>query len=284
MKNITKLLFLLMSISAFSQSPWTQKKGKFYTQLSFTTIPNYNTLFANPEQKINGKITDNTFQFYSEIGLTDNTSLLVNVPLKVISINDYLYTNPAIDCVGDCSENKNFNETTLGNIEIGLKHNFVNKDWLVSGQISVETNTGNYNENSGVRTGYNAWTFTPLFIAGKGLNGAYFQTFIGANIRTNNYSSNFKIGGEYGKKLGEKFWLIGFLDIVKSLENGDIILPTANLNTGLYVNDQEYGGFGFKGIYEITNNFGVNAGLGGAFFGNNVAKAPALTAGIYHKF
>ena len=278
MKNSTKLLFLLMSISAFSQSPWTQEKGKFYTQLSFTTIPSYNTLFANPEQKINGNITDNTIQFYSEIGLTNSTSLLVNVPLKVINFEENLV------CITTPCNPIEHNETTLGNIEIGLKHNFMNKDWLVSGQISVETNTGTYNQNSGIRTGYNAWTFTPLFIAGKGLNGAYFQTFIGANIRNNNYSSNFKIGGEYGKKLGEKFWLIGFLDIVKSLENGDILLPTANLNTGLYVNDQEYGGFGFKGIYEITNKFGVNAGLGGAFFGNNVAKAPALTAGIYHKF
>lgn len=48
LKKTPKLLFLVMSISAFSQSPWTQEKSKFYTQLSFTTIPNYDTLFGNP--------------------------------------------------------------------------------------------------------------------------------------------------------------------------------------------------------------------------------------------
>ena len=53
---------------------------------------------------------------------------------------------------------------------------------------------------------------------------------------------------------------------------------------GLYVNDQEYGGFGLKGIFEVNNNFGVNAGFGGAFFANNLAKAPALSFGLYHKF
>jgi hypothetical protein len=279
MKNCTKLLILLISISAFSQSPWTQEKGKFYMQLSFTTIPSYNTIFGDPDYTISGNITDNTIQFYGEYGLSKKTSLLLNLPYKLIMNSELV--NPCL--VAPCREYSN-SKNSLGNIEIGIKHNFFKKVWLISSQLSIETNTGNYNENSGIRTGYNAWTFTPLFIAGKGLNGAYFQTFIGANIRTNNYSSNFKIGGEYGKKLGEKIWFIGFVDIVKSLENGEILLPAKNLNTGLYVNDQEYGAFGFKGIYEVNNNFGINAGLGGAFFGNNVAKAPALTAGIYHKF
>ena len=280
MKKFTKLLFLLISISTFSQSPWTQEKGKVYTQISFTTIPNYDTLFGEPDYGNFGIYTDNTIQLFGEYGLTDKTTLVVNVPLKLISIKDF--NDPRISCVGDCSQD--FNETSFGNIEIGLKHNFYKKDWLVSGQLSVEANTNTYNAISGIRTGYDAWSFTPLLIAGRGFGKTYVQTFIGANIRTNDYSSNFKIGGEFGKKLGNKFWIIGFLDISKSLENGDVILPTENIYTGLYVNDQEYGGFGFKGIYEINNKFGVNAGLGGAFFGNNVAKQGAFTFGLYHKF
>ena len=55
MKHLTKLLFLFISISAFSQSPWTQKEGKFYTQLSFTTISNYDTLFGDPDYSNFGK-------------------------------------------------------------------------------------------------------------------------------------------------------------------------------------------------------------------------------------
>ncbi len=49
MKNSIKILFLFIGLSAFSQSPWTQEKGKFYTQLSFTTIPNYDSLFGDPD-------------------------------------------------------------------------------------------------------------------------------------------------------------------------------------------------------------------------------------------
>ena len=279
MKIIIKIVILFISLSTFSQSPWTQEKGKFYTQLSFTTIPNYDTLFGDPEYNTKRETTDNTIQFYGEYGITKNTSLLVNLPFKLIKTGDFV--NPDISQVVKTTE---ASKSAFGNIEIGLKHNFYKKDWLLSGQFSIEANTGSYYETSGIRTGYDAWSFTPLFLAGKSFGKSYLQTFIGANIRTNNYSSNFKIGGEYGRKLGKKFWLIGFLDISKSFENGNIILPDANLATGLYVNNQEYGVFGVKGIYEINNKFGVNASLPAAFFGNNVAQQLAFSLGVYHKF
>ena len=279
MKQIAKLLILLISISAFSQGPWTQEKGKFYTQFSFSTIPSYDELFGDPDYTISGEITDNTFQFYGEYGISDKTTLIVNLPYKVISQKGLV--NPCL--IAPCPEHNN-DENAFGNIEIGLKHNFYKKDWLLSGQFSIEANTGTFNTNSGIRTGYDAFTFTPLFLAGKSFGKSYLQTFIGSKIRTNNYSSNFKFGGEYGSKIFKNIWLVGFLDIEKSFKNGDIVLPASNLVTGLYVNDQEYGVVGVKAIGEFSDNFGVTASLPAAFFGNNVAKQVALSFGIYKKF
>jgi hypothetical protein len=280
MKNTIKLVILLLSITTFSQSPWTQEKGNFYTQLSFTTIPNYDAIFSDVDQNLFGTYSDNTVQFFSEYGLSDKTSLIVNLPLKLISVAGF--EDPRIDCSGDCG--KDYNNSTLGNISLGLKHNFYKKNWLLSAQLSVEANTSSYDAVSGIRTGYDAWSFSPLLLAGRGFGKTYVQAFIGGDFRTNNYSTNFKIGGEIGRKISKKIWLIGFLDISKSLENGDVILPVQQHLTGLYVNDQEYGSFGFKGIGEFTDKFGVTAGFGGAFFGNNVAKQAALTFGIYRKF
>lgn len=280
MKNLSKLLFLFVAICSFSQSPWTQEKGKFYTQLSFTTIPNYDAIFSDTDQNLFGTYTDNTVQFFGEYGLSDKTALLVNLPFKLISVTDF--EDPRIDCSGDCG--KDYNNNTFGNISVGLKHNFYKKDWVLSGQLSIEANTSTYDANSGIRSGYDAWSFTPLFLAGRGFGKTYIQAFLGADIRTNDYSANFKIGGEIGRKISKKIWLIGFLDISKSLENGEVTLPVQQNLTSLYVNDQEYGSFGFKGIGEFTENFGVTAGFGGAFFGNNVAKQAALTFGVYHKF
>lgn len=280
MKNFTKLIVFLFTVNAFAQSPWPQKKGKAYTQVSFTTIANYDAIFSDSNQNLFGTYTDNTIQIFEEYGLSDKTSLLVNVPIKLISVTDF--EDPRIDCGGDCG--KDYTNNTLGNISLGVKHNFYNKNWLFSGQLSVEANTSSFDAVSGIRTGYDAWSFTPLLLAGKSFDKTYIQAFIGADIRTNDYSSNFKIGGELGRKITKKIWLIGFVDISKSLENGDVVLPVQQNLTGLYVNDQEYGSFGFKGIGEINDKFGVTAGFGGAFFGNNVAKQAALTFGVYHKF
>jgi hypothetical protein len=279
MKNILKIVVLLMSISTFSQGPWTKEKGKFYTQLSFTTIPSYNTLFDDPEYKLQRNVTDNTLQFYGEYGLSDKTTLLVNIPLKFINTEGF--NNNANDVFTQIEETS---KTSLGNIEIGLKHNFYKKDWLLSGQLSLEANTSSFDQSSGIRTGYDAFTFTPLFLAGKSFGKSYLQTFIGSKIRTNNYSSNFKIGGEYGSKISKHIWLVGFLDIEKSFNNGTINLPVENTVTGLYVNDQEYGVIGVKAIVEFSDKFGITASLPAAFFGNNVAKQVALSIGIYKKF
>lgn len=279
MKKLITFLFFLTTIASFAQSPWTQEKGKAYTQISFTTIPSYNSVYGNPNYEIAGNLIDNTLQFYGEYGITDHTSILVSIPYKRIVHKNLV--NPCL--VAPCPEFTN-KEASLGNIEVSLKHNFSKKDWIISGQLGVEANTGSFDIDTGIRTGYDAWTITPLFLIGKGLEKSYFQGFIGANIRSNNYSSNFKIGGEYGKKIAKNIWLVGFIDIVKSFENGNVVLPASNLATALYVNNQEYGAFGLKSIFEIKEKFGITGGFGGAFFGNNVAQSPALTFGVYQKF
>jgi hypothetical protein len=53
-------------------------------------------------------------------------------------------------------------------------------------------------------------------LAGKSFGKIHVQSLIGGNFKTNNSSSNFKIGGEIGKKRTTYLWLIGFLDVSKS--------------------------------------------------------------------
>jgi hypothetical protein len=279
MKKFVTLILLLSITQVYSQSPWTQKKGKAYTQVSYTTIANYSALYGNPDIALNGSISDNTIQLYAEYGLSDKTSLLINLPFKSIS-----HKNISIACVTTPCGTISNEDSGFGNIEIAIKRQLYKKDWILSAQLGVEANTGSFDAASGIRTGYDAWSFTPLFLAGRSFGNTYVQGFLGASVRTGNYSSNFKIGGEVGTKAFKNIWLIGFVDISSSFKNGDVVLPTSNQLTGLYVNDQEYGAMGAKIIAEISKSFGVNAGFGGAFSGNNVAKRAALTFGVYHKF
>ena len=276
MKKLAYLLLITISFNVYSQSPWTQKKGESYLQLSFTTIPSYSTLFGNPEYNTERKINDNTLQLYAEYGISDKTTLIANLPLKMVASNEV--TSPTITPF--TTEDS---QTALGNIQLGIKQNFYNNKWLISGQLLLEANTGTYEEASGLRTGYDAWTITPTFIVGRGFNNWYIQAFTGVDIRTNEYSSAFKLGGEAGYKALDWLWVAGFLDGVASFQNGDFLDPTNNRLTGLYVNNQSYAAFGVKLIGEFDKNFGVNAGFGGAFDGRNVAKSPALSLGLYYK-
>jgi len=271
-------VLLIMNPVIFSQSPWAKEKGEFYTQFSFSTIPSYNEIYGDPDYFSIRNITDNTFQLYGEYGVSDKTTLLLNVPFKNITTSDYVEPIP-LDPFLDNGATIN----TFGNIEAGIKHNFISKKWLLTGQFNIELNTSSYDEISGIRTGYDAFTFTPLINFGKSFNKSYFQGFTGFNLRTNNYSSNFKIGAEGGTKVFNRIWLVAFLDFVISLNNGDIELPIGNQLYALYVNNQEYTAFGLKFIGEITTDFGLIAGFGGAFSGNNVAKQAALNFGVYYK-
>lgn len=122
MKNPHQLLIFLISFSALSQGPWTKEKGSYYLQSSYSTIQNYSSLFGDPDYTTERKLTDNTFQFYGEYGFTDKLTLILNLPLKHIKSGDLVVkenSNPAT---------KAANETSLGNIEMGLKYNFYKKN------------------------------------------------------------------------------------------------------------------------------------------------------------
>ncbi|RLK03100.1 hypothetical protein [Tenacibaculum discolor] len=281
MKQLVIPVLFLITLNVFSQSPWTKNKNEGYIQASFTSIGSYDKIYGNPDYKPQREITDNTLQLYGEYGVTDKTTLFANVPLKMVKTGDFTEDMSVIFPSITIEE---ASETLLGNIQLGIKHNFSNNKWLLSGQLSIEANTSTYKENSGLRSGYDAWTFTPLFLTGRGFDSWYIQAFTGFDIRTNDYSSNYKLGGEIGYKALNWLWIAGFLDGVASLKNGDVILSQENLATGLYVNNQSYAAFGLKFIGEFNKSFGVNVGFGGAFAGRNVAKAPALSFGLYHKF
>jgi len=275
MNRYLLLLIFISTSNCFAQSAWTKKKGEVYVQLAFNTISNYNEIFGKPDYKTEREITDNTLQLYGEYGITNKTTLIISVPLKLMTTGDLTNNNPPFTTADS--------KTSLGNIEIGIKHQFYKAKWIIAWQMNVDTKTSSFYEASGIRTGYDAWAFTPTLNTSRSYKNFYIQTFIGLNLKTHNYSSNFKVGGEIGTKLKDKIWLIGYLDVIKSFKNGDIELPQTNSLTALYINDQEYGGFGLKAIVDFSKTFGATANFGGAFFGNNVAKQVALNIGLYYK-
>ena len=272
------IVVALVSLPLLAQSAWTLDKNKIYTQLNYSNISNYNAIFGSPDYFTERYITDNTMQIYAEYGLFKNTTLIASVPIKFIK------TGRLSDDLNVMSKSDSESKTALGNIVLGIKQQLINKKWLLAAQLNIEANTSVYYAKSGIRTGYNAWSFMPTINLGRSFKTYYIQAFTGFALRTNNYSSNFKIGGEFGYKIFKPVLLILYVDVVQSLKNGSIVLPLINQQNALYVNDQSYGGFGLKVIGKLTDTYGVTSSFGGAFFGNNVAKKVALNVGLYRKF
>ncbi len=285
MKNLKlnhfSILLLFTVVFSFqkseAQSAWTKKKGELYSQISFNTIPNYNSIYSDSEYTTSREITDNTIQLYGEYGLSDDLTLLVNIPIKSIQTGAIIENSTFPLTISETSE------TTLGNLQVGVKHKLYSGKFVLAGQLNIEANTSSFDISSGIRSGYDAWTFTPTLNIGRGYSNFYFQAFTGVDIRTNSYSSNFKIGGELGITAIKRVVLVGFIDVVKSFTNGDITFPASSLETGLYINDQEYTAIGLKGLYSFTDSFGITAGLNSAFSANHVPKQMALSAGLFYK-
>ena len=165
MRNIklAGILFFI-SIQLMGQSAWTIEKNHWYTQLGFTNIGPYDEIFVNGNETATTprEISDRTLQFYTEYGLDSKTTLQFNLPIKFIETGKQTtILQPSI-----ISESI----SAIGNIGLGVRRNFYNKNFVVSGSVLVEMNTGSYNDLSGIRTGYNAWTFIPSVSVCKGTN------------------------------------------------------------------------------------------------------------------
>jgi len=276
-----KLLFGFLAFFIFQvsigQSGWTQEKDAWFTQFNYTRIGPYSELFIDGDKTRTTprEIEDNTFQLYAEYGLDRKTTLSLSLPIKFIKTGDQTTIAPPV------IESKGV--TSFGNIEFGIKRNLINKSFVLSTGVIVEANTGVYDDASGIRTGYDAWTFTPGVYFGKSYKNLFLQGNAGVGFRTNNYSHFFRGGAEVGYKFLNRIWAIFYLDYKKSFYNGTINLPPNNKETALYVDNKEYAAYGLKAIYELTNQLGITAGFGGAFSANSEARKAALNIGLFMK-
>lgn len=270
-------LFILWAVSAnYAQSAWTKSQGNGYFQLAFHNISGYNTLFNRDGDAIElaRQINDRTIQLYGEYGLTKNLTLIANVPYKMLQAGSAQIATPII-------EEGSLN--TLGNVSLGLRHKIYSGGVAISGQVDVQANTAAYDDKTGLRSDLDAWTVTPTISIGKGSANGFFQAFAGYAWHSNDYSDHLTAGVEAGTKIFKKHWLIGFVNVFDSFENGNRTEELNNALTGLFLNNQEYISFGFKGIFYFQRNLGLNVGVGGAFSGHLVAASPALSLGFFYE-
>ncbi len=265
------VVFFLVPFSSFAGGPWAIGKKKGFLQAGFTSLK-YDRAY-NSEGKSNSigtEITDNTFQIYSEYGISEKLTLKTILPFKLLE-------NSLV------SENLN----GLGNWIIGGKYLLVDKKLKFSGGVDISLPTAQEDVLSGLRTGYDALGITPYFSLGSGKQNLYGFVEGGVNLNSNEYSSNFVANLEVGYAPVKNLWIAGFSDVRQSFENGDF-QNTDNLTftvSNLYVNDQSYAVGGFKIAYAHKDKFGVN--FSRVFViasAENVAASLPFNAGVFLKW
>ncbi len=281
MKKIQILFFLgLLSTQVYSQSPWVKEKGKGYAQISYNVITEYSSLYLSSGESLElpRSVTDRSIQFYGEYGIGNDWQLSAVLPYKLLTTGDM---SPDFTDALSIAEG---NHNALGNIELAIKKNFINKSFLFSGQLKAELPTSSLDDATGLRSGLDALSIVPSVTVGKGWNDMYGYLSVGSSIRSNDYSGDLRISGEFGTKPLDKLWVVLVLDIVSSFENATPVIPQAQAEAGLYLNNQEYFAYGLKFAYELKDGWGINlAGYGGAS-GNLVAKAPSINFGVYYEW
>ncbi len=282
MTYLTKFIYIAILVALIfnninAQSPWVQNKSEGYGQLSYIVIPEYNEFFGSSEKIIAPRsFSESIIQLYGEYGILNSTTLIADIGYKLLKAGDAIDTT-SITQAGNFSN--------LGNINIALKQKLIDKNFALAFQLAAAIPTSQYDEATGLRTGYDALTLTPTLNFGKGFNKSYFYTYAGVGLRNNDYSNIFTGGAEFGYKFFDRLWAMVFADVVRSFKDGDRIDLAENLESGFYLNDQEWVTARIKLLFEIKENIGLNFSstiLG--LEGNRVPASPSISIGFFVKW
>ena len=272
MKNFIKTILLtsLVSTFSFAQSPWTKDKGKVYVQLGFSGIF-YNQAEINGKKvALNANYTDITLQVYNEYGITNKLEAQLILPYKSVSFE-----------ATSSTASKSF--SGIGNITLGLKYKLYDNKWKVSSGLLYSPKTGQFDNASGLSTGFNASTIVAYVSVGSSKEKWYYFGNIGYGYMNNDYSDYFKFTAEVGYKIIPKGHIMLFVD-TRNIVSKEDAYNNDSKQWPSYLDRQTYNTFGVKVSYEfIKDKFGANASVLGAMGIDNAPLAPSINFGVYAK-
>lgn len=275
MKRISLLLIATLAISFLPQTllaggGWTKKKGTGYYKVSHWWVNaakqytfDGNTAASPQEGIFNTSI-------FAEYGITDKLTGLLNLPFSK-SAND----QESISGIGDVDLafkyqlNKSGSKYAIaGTLQFGLP---LGDD---SGGTAGTLQTGDGEFNQLVR-----FDVSRSFSIGK--VNAYANIYAGYNNRTNNFSDEFRAGGELGASfLNNRIWFITRIDMVESLQNGAESNAFSDGAT-VFANNTEFFAYTYEIAAYVTDKIGISAAQGNVFNASLIFASPSYSLGVF---
>jgi len=258
MKKIFSTLFILVTLNVcFGQQAWTKEKGKFFAQIG-TSALTYNAYIDSDTKEnlpLERTFLDATVSLYGEYGITDYLTVTGQLPFK--------YTQS--------SKGKNANVqdgsiSGLSNINLGLTARlYQHAGTVLSAKVKTLLPTGKYDDETGLRTGFDATTVAPSLMWGYGASKYFTSAEAGFELRSNGYTNRAMLSWQIGKFFANKklLGIVGF-EYLQSLGSSTYDDQKSKY-TGLYLSTQTYLSPQVKIGYYVTPKstlwFSIGAGL-----------------------
>lgn len=282
MKNLLTILLFTISTSALAGGGWPKEKGKGYFKLSEWWI------VADRHFTGSGKIDPNatrgtfTTSFYGEYGITNRLTGLAYIPMFVRTYQNAQISGTTGQTLGEGEALNSF-----GDVDLGLKYGLTNAQskFVAAATLTLGIPTGESSGGSDGSFQTGDGEFNQLiqldvsrsFSIGK--IPAFATLYSGFNNRTNNFSDEFRYGGEIGAAFAKKkFWVFTKLNVIESLKNGQSIPDGAG---SIFSNNMEFASYTLEGAYYLNNQWGITAGYTGAIRGEIVFASPAYSVGVF---
>jgi hypothetical protein len=201
---------------------------------------------------LEGQLSEFSIQSYTDIGLGKKFGAIISLPFNMVKSS--LDAPTSSGRVGRSLAG-------FGNAEIVLKYNFIDKNVLVSGEVSLSLPLGSRDLASGIQIAYDATAITPCLSVGKGLGESYVYGCLGHEFTNNDYNDNLRFGAEYGNKFFSKLWTIASFNMKEPTRKTEKKLDSRIEEIRLYVNNQYYNSLLFRLIYKINEKIGVNGSV-----------------------
>lgn len=283
MRSLFTLVILFFALS-LQAGPWPKAKGEGYFKLYEWWLIFDQHYTGTGELDPNATLGLYNTTIYAEYGLTDRLTAVGNlVALSRNTINAQIsgtrgnitMEGEAINGIGDSELGLRYAITKPGAsvpVAVGLSLGIPLGEPAGGSQGNLQTGDGEFNQYLNVSAGKS-------FALGDASN-AYVSAYAGYNFRSKGFSDEYRFGLEGGLNFASrKLWIIGRLDASESTFNGETVATVSS--TSIFSNNAEFLSVGGELNYNISDKFGISAGVAGAISGRIIAAAPAYSFGVF---